>query len=437
MASIDKRGRNYFVRFRDEHGVQRTKKAGPDKSVAQRMAREFESRLCAIKAGVIDPREHSWAENERKPLTDHIREWCDDLVARGRAEQYAHESHAKLTRLIEFAKVQRISQLTLSTMTAALGELRSIPGRSGNVGLSDRTVHQHFRMAKIFSRWLWRDHRVREDPLAHLVGPQVINKRTRRPFDPADAATLVSVTRSAPIRWSVTGEERSILYAVALGTGFRAAELRSLTPESFNLDGDPPTITCAAGYTKNGKEAVQPIRPELAELVRPWVAGMAPGQRLFTFRLDNAARMIRDDLAAAGIAESESYDFHCLRHTYITEVVKSGCSVKVAQTLARHSDVNLTMNVYTHMGLFDLTAGLTGLVRTLVTSGVSEGLTGTYAESSISSPGGTQTDPAGPGARSLNSKFLVPPKLTEAMTGCWPNSGSSSACQETLSLPVR
>jgi hypothetical protein len=37
----------------------------------------------------------------------------------------------------------------------------------------------------------------------------------------------------------------------------------------------------------------------------------------------------------------------------------------------------------------------------------------------------------------LSWKVLVPPKLTEAMTGCSPNSGSSSACQETLSFPVR
>jgi integrase len=422
MASIQKRGRTYFVRFRDEHGKQQTKKAGPDKSVAQRIARETESRLCAIKAGVADPREHAWAENERKPLTEHIRDWSDDLRARGRGEQYAGEAFAKLIRLIESAKIQRISQLTLSTMTAAIAELRSIPGRLGNEGLSDRTVLQYCTMTKGFSRWLWKDNRVREDPLAHLASPQIINKRTRRPFDPADAAKLVLTTRSALVHWSMTGEDRSILYAIALGTGFRAGELRSLTPESFNLDGDPPTITCAAGYTKNGKKAVQPIRPELAELLRPWLAGKPLEERLFAFRQDNAARMIRDDLAAAGIAESESYDFHCLRHTYITEVVKSGCSVKVAQTLARHSDVNLTMNVYTHMGLFDLTAGLAGLAHTLLTSGVSKGLTGTGDNVAISSPGETQGDPSRHATQMVKWKVLVISRQSHQPKVCVPPS---------------
>lgn len=41
-----------------------------------------------------------------------------------------------------------------------------------------------------------------------------------------------------------------MLYRVASGTGFRANELRSITPESFDLDADPPTITLAAASRK-------------------------------------------------------------------------------------------------------------------------------------------------------------------------------------------
>ncbi len=51
-------------------------------------------------------------------------------------------------------------------------------------------------------------------------------------------------------------------------------------------------------------------------------------------------------------------DFHALRTTYITLVVKSGASVKEAQELARHSDPKLTMNVYTKLGIHDLTGAL-------------------------------------------------------------------------------
>lgn len=41
-------------------------------------------------------------------------------------------------------------------------------------------------------------------------------------------------------------------------------------------------------------------------------------------------------------------DFHCLRHTYITRLAKSGVHPKTAQARARHSTITLTMDAYTH-----------------------------------------------------------------------------------------
>jgi hypothetical protein len=38
-------------------------------------------------------------------------------------------------------------------------------------GVSLRSVHHYTRAIKAFSRWLWRDSRVREDALAHLTCP--------------------------------------------------------------------------------------------------------------------------------------------------------------------------------------------------------------------------------------------------------------------------
>jgi integrase len=48
----------------------------------------------------------------------------------------------------------------------------------------------------------------------------------------------------------MTGPDRAMLYRVAVGTGFRANELRSLTPESFDLDANPPKVTVEAAYSK-------------------------------------------------------------------------------------------------------------------------------------------------------------------------------------------
>jgi len=54
-------------------------------------------------------------------------------------------------------------------------------------------------------------------------------------------------------------------------------------------------------------------------------------------------------------------DFHALRHTYVSRVVASGASVKVAQELARHSTPTLTIGRYAHVRLHDLTPALDAL----------------------------------------------------------------------------
>ena len=54
-------------------------------------------------------------------------------------------------------------------------------------------------------------------------------------------------------------------------------------------------------------------------------------------------------------------DFHSLRHSYLTNLTKSGAHVKVIQELARHSTIRLTMDRYSHVGLLDMSKALKGL----------------------------------------------------------------------------
>ena len=52
--------------------------------------------------------------------------------------------------------------------------------------------------------------------------------------------------------------------------------------------------------------------------------------------------------------EGQQADFHALRHTFLSRLGRSGASATVMQRLARHSTVGLTLDRYTHAGLFDL-----------------------------------------------------------------------------------
>ena len=55
MASLCKKGRMWYVRLRDETGRERSIKAGPDKSVANQMKRDLESKVQASRPGFSIP----------------------------------------------------------------------------------------------------------------------------------------------------------------------------------------------------------------------------------------------------------------------------------------------------------------------------------------------------------------------------------------------
>jgi hypothetical protein len=64
------------------------------------------------------------------------------------------------------------------------------------------------------------------------------------------------------------------------------------------------------------------------------------------------AKVIRDNPEAAGIecidGAGRVADFHSLRYSTASLLAASGAQPKVAQELMRHSEINLTMNAYTH-----------------------------------------------------------------------------------------
>jgi hypothetical protein len=51
-------------------------------------------------------------------------------------------------------------------------------------------------------------------------------------------------------------------------------------------------------------------------------------------------------------------DFHALRHTFISSLDHPDISIKVAQSLARHSSISLTLDTYTHPKLYSERAAL-------------------------------------------------------------------------------
>jgi integrase len=373
VASVFKRkgdkrrpGAPWYYTFKDADGRRRTRKGCPDKVATERIAAKAENDAALRRQGVIDARADGYAAHERRPIAEHLSDWEAAIVAKGSSAAHALRSRKRTAKVFERAGVVRLSEMTPSRVMAALADLASL------ADWSIESRNHHVRAVKGFARWAWRDGRTRDHALLALgtLNPERDRRRVRRPLTPDECLRLIAATLGGPVVKGMSGRDRVMAYAVALGTGLRRNELRSLTPESFDLDAESPSVTVEAAYAKNKRQAVQPIPPALVESLARYLADKAPGRPVFALP-DRTAEMLRVDLVAAGIeyqTPAGVVDFHASRHTYVSHVVASGASVKAAQTLARHSSPALTIGVYARASLHDL-AGAVAKLPALGTPG--------------------------------------------------------------------
>ena len=360
MASLRKRGKVWYFRHTDADGIKREEKGCPDKRTTEEMARQAENEAAKIRAGLIDPKAERLAEAGRRPIMEHLEEYVANLKAKGDEPKHVQLTRTYAARILESARIQRIADLAPSVVLDALARLTG-------QGLSARTVNAHTTAVKGFARWLWRNGRSVDHPLAILgrLNEEADRRLVRRDLSEAELRRLLDSTYSADPWRGMSGFDRAIFYTIGALTGLRRSEMASLTPQSFRLDDGVPMVVVEAGHTKNGKLAEQPITAGFAESLRPWLASKAPGRSVFETLPEKTGLMLKTDLERCGIAPVDSVgrvvDTHSLRHGFITTLAKAGVSVKTLQTLARHSDPKLTLNIYAHLTRFDTAPALNAL----------------------------------------------------------------------------
>ena len=283
------------------------------------------------------------AEQRKRPLSEHVGEWEKSLKAKGNTEIYA-EGQAKHVRAITQAgRFIFWPDLCADRIQHLIADMRK--DSDDKTGISARTANAYLQGCKQFCNWMVRNDRAPNNPLSHLTRYNIKTDRRviRRPLTFDECQRLITTAENGELIYGMTGPERAMLYRVALGTGFRAAELRSLLPSSFDLDSESPTVSVAAAYSKHRKLDIQPISRHLAELLKGFLADKQPGTAVFQPHSDKTADMLRADLEKAGIEPVDGtgnrVDFHALRHTFITLGAQAGIAPKVLMDLARHRTV--------------------------------------------------------------------------------------------------
>ena len=140
------------------------------------------------------------------------------------------------------------------------------------------------------------------------------------------------------------GQSHAMFYRIAIFTGLRYSEIKSLKVADVHLDAEPPYLDLHAKYDKARRGAHQPLSDDLVEHLRRHIAGrllhvqedarrqnmpcpiaLAPDERLILYV--PLLRAFNLDLEYAGIEKKDergrTLDIHSLRHTFGTLLARA------------------------------------------------------------------------------------------------------------------
>jgi len=427
----------YVAKWRDGAGVVRKRSTGcRDRGAALAVLAEWEKRAENVRAGVRTASEDSVLDHLATPIAEHVAAYLDHLRSKpgkgGRvrvSKMHADNVGRQMRTIIDGCGFERLRDLNRRAVDRWIDRMRS-----GRDPISARNVNAHTTALCAFGNWCVETGRIVANPLSRppKLDERADRRRARRAMTDDELRRLLYVARLRPLAehgregepvppahrngrrtWTKApltidtiadaarraretldperiaelerlGRERALIYKALTLTGLRKGELASLTIGALELDGPTAYARLHAGDAKSGSAADIPIRADLADDLRAWIADRLEQAR-------NAARMTLDapiparlphdarlfnvpaglvrifdrDLAAAGIPKRDergrTLDIHALRHTFGTHLSKGGVSPRTAQAAMRHSKLDLTMNVYTDPRLLDVAGALDAL----------------------------------------------------------------------------
>jgi integrase len=356
--------------YRDHTGKRKKTKPFGDRSAALSTALDAEKAARAVREG----RAVLGRPTGKLLLIDHLKAYLGHLDAAGVTPKHRKERETDLRRVILGAALGTAGAVDIAALDRWLERERRSGNRRSKVApteqppqLSARTRNRWVQSLKAFGAWLEAESRVEVNPFRRLkrLNEEADQRHVRRTITPAEVGRLIDGTAKRPKRRGLSGADRSMLYLIAVGTGFRIGTLNKLTPENFVVeDGVAVSAITNASMQKSRKAHGVPIPADIGPRIEAWLKGKKPGKLLWqwsSYTAGEAVRVLRGDLKAAGIpyrdAAGEVFDFHALRGQYITMLIAAGNSSGVVQKLAGHSDPRLTAR-YTRLRSPELAAAV-------------------------------------------------------------------------------
>ena len=240
-----------------------------------------------------------------KTLGEHLDDFDAILKAKGTTAKHRELVVLRARTLFDGCGFKFWTDIQPAAVEHNLAKLRERQtDEKGTVkeGLSIQTTNFYLQAAKQFGKWMVASGRATGSLLEHLKGLNVQTDRRhdRRALSIDELRRLLTVACNGADEFGVSGRERALVYRLAVESGLRSNELRSLTRSSFSFATKLATVTVEAASSKRRRRDELPLRPDTAAEMQAHLATKHPGAAAFNLpRADNMADMIRRDLAAA------------------------------------------------------------------------------------------------------------------------------------------
>lgn len=335
----------WTMRFTGADGREVKRSTGTtDRRDAEAILAQALQREARVRQGLEAPGAQRMADQLSRPLREHL-----DAYLEAFERQEVRTAGTMRVRRSILGTFVRLSKLTLRRdpmlrdLESAL--IEKVMQRRIAEGRSARTANTQRQYILAFAAWATDDGRgdfSRLGRMAKRRNENLDRRRERRALTAAEEDSLLEV--AGP---------RRLVYRLALSTGLRKNEIRSLAWADLDLENGTGTVR----NTKAGRLEEFNIMPDLvAELraARPMLVG-ANSRKVFDSVPTH--RTFRRDLERASIAERDErgqvIDFHALRGTLGTRLAAAGVAPQVAKGIMRHSDYRTTVKHYHHLTLHD------------------------------------------------------------------------------------
>jgi integrase len=322
------------IRLKHERKISQVELGCSNRQVAEKRLREMVDELQREADGIVAPK--AQREAAQTPLSQHLSEMIDSKE-KAKDSHYLSNLKNRVLRLIAECGWKLPKDVSPESFQDWISRQT----------LSAKSLNEYLISARTLLNWMEKRGRILANPLKplDLLPANDEKRRPRRAFTDEEFEKLLAASG-----------ERYAAYLVAATTGLRWGELLAVQRKDIELDGAEPKIVARGATTKNGKDAAQPLHPEVVVHLRAFLATQAfePTDKVFAaiFRKRGQFKL---DVAAAGVArhdaESRVADFHSLRHTFCTNLQRLGTPQRVLMHLMRHSDRRLSDHLYTDTSL--------------------------------------------------------------------------------------